>query len=412
MKSPKLLSLPSDVIYVSLAAVFMATAGGIYMVMLPFIIEYLGGSDKDLGLCSTLNLGAYVIACFFCHRHVDRYCPKIVAITGLTMMAMVASLLWSVILINESGYQLPYPIIIIMIIASLFGVAMSMTWAPMMGWISMGHEGKELTRIFAFYNISWSSGLVIGPYVGGLMVEKDYSLPALAYVLLMIAALISTTMARSPKPIAGEETGPANIELDEEDLSYLLDKFRMMAKIAMITIFVCIGLLRTQLAMLFVSELGFTKYQFGISMTILCLTGTLLFLIITKTHAWHYKLWPFMLSQVLTMLAILAILKTETLWVFYVIVGIIGIMHAFIYMSHQFYIVTGTARRSAAMLAHEIMIAIGCMIGYLAGGYLAEYFGRTVAPYLFAFIIVAIGVIIQLTIWFFMQTKKTIKEKE
>ena len=90
----------------------------------------------------------------------------------------------------------------------------------------------------------------------------------------------------------------------------------------------------------------------------------------------------------------------STLTIFYIAVAIVGITQAYVYMSHQFYALSGSSKRSGAMAFHEILVALGHVAGFLAGGYLAETsFGRRAIPYWFGFAVVIVSLGIQAAIW-------------
>ena len=50
------------------------------------------------------------------------------------------------------------------------GAATAFYWPYLMGWVSIGYEGKQLSRRLGLYNISWSLAACLGPFLGGVLV--------------------------------------------------------------------------------------------------------------------------------------------------------------------------------------------------------------------------------------------------
>ncbi len=221
----------------------------------------------------------------------------------------------------------------------------------------------------------------------------------------MIAVFIAASLAK--KPASSHIHLAHGSERNTSDLDPRLPKFRMMARVALVMALMCMGLARSQVALLFSEELGYSESQYGIAMMVMCGAIWLIFFVVSRTHAWHYKFGIFMLIQLLTGLSMLIIIKYSALWALFLAVGFFGLGQSFVHSSHQFYAVSGQVKRSAPMAMHELLVAIGFIIGSAGGGYMASYFGRRVSPYWFGFAVICAGIAIQLVIWFIVQVKQT-----
>jgi predicted MFS family arabinose efflux permease len=173
-----------------------------------------------------------------------------------------------------------------------------------------------------------------------------------------------------------------------------------MARVALLTNFACVALMKSQVAYLFKDNLGFMESDFGMAMTIMCLTNFIGFFLAGRTHAWHYRLWPFLVAQIITALSILAVVTSVQLVAFFIIAAFIGLSQAFMYASHLFYSASGSKKRLGSMAVHEMLLSAGHVLGYITGGLLAEYFDRTTTPYYFGAALVIAGLIAQSALWF------------
>jgi MFS family permease len=396
----------SDMVWLCVAAFCMSCYHGLYIVATPFIIKVLGGTDKDLGIVSATGAAAYCVGCIISRPILDHFNPKRIAQTGSGMVALLSAALWVIVRLVMAGGFKADPILTVVVMFGLLGFFTSLHWPPLMGWLSRGHEGKDLNRRQAFFNISWSIALVISPFFAGMIAEHNPVLPILLAALFAGGAFtgVSLNPVSSKGDSHAKEGSGKQVVL--EPLSPLLPSFRWMARIAMLTNFACVAMMKTQLAFLFKDNLGFTESDFGTAMTIMCLTNFVGFLIAGRTHAWHYRLWPFMLAQLITAFSVLAIVIGSKLGSFYIIAAFIGLSQAFMYASHLFYTASGAKKRLASMAIHELLLSGAHVLGYIAGGLLAEYFDRTTTPYYFAATLVVAGLMAQSTIWFRFQRAK------
>ena len=187
--------------------------------------------------------------------------------------------------------------------------------------------------------------------------------------------------------------------LPDHVIATLLPKFRWMSRIALLTSFVYIGLVRTQLAVFFKFELPFTESDYGSAVLVMSIFTFAVFTLTGQSHAWHYKLWLFIGCQILILVSMLLILFTSSLALLTFAVALIGIGESFMYASHLYYGVSGETRRSGRMAIHELILSLGFAAGCIFGGILSDKYGRY-SPYWFGFIVVTIGLCIQGIVWY------------
>ena len=382
-----------------MAAFFMSFYGGIYIVSIPFIIAFLGGTDKDLGLCASMGFVSYLVGCIATGSLLDRFNSRRLAQLGSGVVTISTAALLMIVLLTIRGYNLPNPVALVIITAMLSGLLTSIYWPPIMGWLSTGHEGRDLNRRLGIYNMSWSAGLAVSPFLGGLLVESILVIALFAAIIFAALAFVAVTLAHPPELQGTQRSNNDNSQVLLDPASSLLPGFRWTARIALVVVFTCVGLMKTQLALLFTMELGFSKSQFGTVTAIMWLVTCLVFFTASRTHIWHYKLLPSILAQLVVLLSMLMIIESSLPTIFFLVAVLMGLGQAFTYISHQFYAASQSTKRSGSMALHEILLSVGQIIGFVAGGYLADFFGRRTVPYWFGFFVIVIGINAQLVVW-------------
>ena len=371
---------------------------GIWVVALPFVIKRLSGLDSDVGLCVGLGFGGYVAACLLGRYVLDYLDAKRTVQCGAGAVAVVVTAMYLTVLAADKGYFGSKAILALTVLSGMQGFMTAMFWPPLMGWLSMGREGRQLNQRLGIHNVAWSFGALIGPLIGGYLIEVSSTLPVMVCVLITLLSFAAVSFARRPLG-QGNIADRSGAKGDGDKIDLLGRRFMWMGRIALLGSFVCVGLLRTQLALLFKFNLGFSESDYGMVITVMCLVVFVVFFAMGRTHAWHYVLSIFLGVQVLMFLSMLMILNGAGLWEFFVSAGFAGVSQAFLYSSHLYYGVSGAKNRSGRMAVHEVILSAGIAVGSVAGGYLSDDFGRY-APYWFGIGVMAAGLLVQSGIYF------------
>jgi MFS family permease len=288
----------------------------------------------------------------------------------------------------------------------LLGVLTAMYWPPLMGWVSRGYEGQGLSHRLGSFNMSWSSGSWISPYIGGLLVGVNSIYPMAAALIAGIGAMAGINLTSNPAK-TGVTQAAADPAENVDEQSPNLARFQWMARLALLVSFVAIGLMRSQLGLLFKFELGFSEAKYGLAITTMCFANFVTFWAMGRNHKWHYKVWPFVLSQVFIALSLVMIIEYKSLGIMLAAAGVVGLSEAFIYTSHLFYGVSGGKRRLGLMAVHEFLLSSGIVIGSVVGGYISDGFGRYM-PYWFGLWTVAAAIFAQAAIWYAVKPVKAV----
>jgi MFS family permease len=388
-------------IRICLAAFFMTSCIQLIWVVLPFVIKSLHGSDTDVGLCFMSQMGVYLCFCIYAGVIADRLRPqKILAIGSAVQIAVTCGIF--AVVWTQSKFIVS-PIMQIVFLMGITGVVTAFYWPVMMGWISKGHEGEELTQRFGFYNVTWGTANMILPIVGGYLMEVNYLSSIGLGIVMMICGLFCLYNISNPAKSQKAHIHQSG-ETIVEQLSPLNTQFVWISRVALLAVFTCVGMFRSQLGILYKYELGFAESIYGWSVSIMCLFNVAIFYMMGKSHWWHYKKGFYALSQILMLVSLVIIIFSKNLFIQLIATGLAGITHSAIYSSHQYYCVAGGRRRSGRMAIHEMMIGAGYSIGSIFGGMVSDHFGRR-SPYIFGCILLASAAVIQIVLWFALEGK-------
>ena len=392
-----------------LATLFMSSCLQLVWVVMPFIVKSMGGSDTEVGLCFMGQMGVYVVFCILVSTIIDSFKPKKVLVLGAAAEVFVAfGLLATVWYGNKNGIFLP-PVMRLVFLMSITGVITAFFWPVMMGWISTGHEGAALTKRFGFYNVTWGMANMLLPIIGGYLMEIDYLLPlalaALMAILCFLSASLTKCISENPKP--QENNAPGTID---EKPRRQTTQFLWMSRIALFTTFICVGIFRSQLGILYKFKLGFAESAYGWSVSLMCLFNVVVFWLMGKSHYWHYKKTLFALAQASIIICMAMIILCTNLLLQLLASGMAGICYSVVYSSHQYYGVSGGKKRSGLMAVHETLIGAGFAAGSLIGGILSDSFGRYL-PYWFASAVIIAGGLLQILVWFVLSKSNQISSK-
>ncbi|MHC4396716.1 MAG: MFS transporter [Planctomycetota bacterium] len=392
-----------DVVGLYAGVLFQGFTWGIWLVAIPFVIKRLGGSDFDVGLCMGMGFAGYMMALaasLLGWIVLEKFKIKRVVQCGTGVITMVPILAYLTVSAAEKGYFSDYAILILTSLATIQGLSAVMFWPRVMSWLSLGHEGRELNRRLGIFNVFWSFSGMIGPYIGGYLVEVNSTLPIVICILMSGASFVGVSFAG--KPAKGQEPAANSDDAKNGDGMELLlrQRFMWMSRVGLLTSFICIGLARTPLALLFKYNLGFSESNYGTAIMIMSAAVFVVFFAAARTHKWHYLVSIFLGTQVMLLFSMLLILKGVSLWVLFSAVILVGGGQAFLYASHLYYGISGAQDRQRRTMIHEMTLCLGMVIGSLVGGYLSDNVGPY-APYWFGFCAVAGGLVVQFVIWNF-----------
>jgi len=376
----------------------MATGLSVLWTAMPFIIRNIGGTEEHIGYIWAFNMLGYMLCLLLAAVMLGHLAPRHATRAAAAVMFLATFVMAIVVYYAIARDQFGRPALIWTMIATaiLSGAAMSLFWPFLMSWVSADYEGPVLNRRLGTYNGMWSSAAIMGPLIGGVLVDMSTLGPVAAGALCLAVCFVLLCLAHDGS--AGSAVSVRPVDAPEISFDHgLLLRFKWMARIALFCSWACLGVTRSQFALLF-TGLGFSETQFGIIITIF---GICNFLVLTgagRLAFWHFKPVLLLSVQVILALSIFMIIFGRTLWVFVPAFVIMGYGFGFAYSSHLYYGACGSKKRSAQMAIHEVTISLGVIVGAGAGGYLSGNFG-IYWPYWFSVIVLTLGLIAQVVVW-------------
>lgn len=366
-------------------------------IVLPFVVKAMGGSDTDIGLCFLGQMGAYVICGILAFAIIDRFKPRKVLLITAGAGIIISSGFFAIVWYGNNNDIFFNPITRLIILMSMVGIITAFFWPVMMGWVSTGYEGAELSKRFGFYNVAWASANTILPVIGGYLMEINYLFPLAVSVILASLCFVSLystkCISQSPKPHQSSSDAVCQQTAKQNR------QFVWMSRVALFATLVYIGIFRSQLGILYKFELKLSESVYGWATALMCLSNVMVFWMMGKSHWWHYKKTLFALIQVSAVFSMIIILFSGNIAFQLFAAGLSGVCYGFIYGSHQYYGVSGGTKRSGLMAIHETIIGAGFATGALIGGILSDSFGRY-SPYRFVCAVIIVAGLIQIILWF------------
>jgi MFS family permease len=378
------------------AAFMMALSLNALWTTMPFIVRNIGGSESHVGYAWAANMFGYLVCLLLAGATLGQHNPKNTTRIS-SVIIFISSLIMSVVVYVVLSKELIGNLALIWTViaaGTVAGAAMSLFWPFLMSWVSEDFEGPTLNRRLGTYNGSWSSAAIVGPMLGGILVETNTVFPIVFAVAGMVICflflnmanegLIQTSLFSDPDdgPVVGCENRAA------------LKRFRWMARISLFNSWACLGVTRSQFALLF-TDIGFSETWFGIMVTIFGVCNFTMMTVIGRCAFWHFKSILLLIVQVLLSVSLVLIIYGRSLPIFALSLIIMGCSFGFVYSSHLYYGACGSKKRSVQMIIHETTLSLGVVVGSGAGGYFAKNLGL-LWPYWFAMILLAVGFVIQL----------------
>jgi len=380
------------------AAFTMSISLNMLWTAMPFIIRNMGGNEEHVGFIWAFHMLGYMLclllAAFVLGYLAPRHATRSAA--GAMLLSTVVMVIVVYYTINRDQIGSLTLIWTMIATATLLGAAMSLFWPFLMSWVSADYEGPILNRRLGTYNGMWSSAVILGPLIGGVLVDMNTLGPVVACVISLTACYIFLCLAHD-----GSAGNAASVKsVDKSEVSFdpgLLMRLKWMARISLFCSWVCIGVIRSQFALLF-TDLGFSETQYGIVITIFGICNFLLLTGAGRLAFWHFKPILLISIQAILALSLFLIISGRTLLIFIPALMIMAVGFGFAYSSHLYYGACGSKKRSTQMAIHEVTLSLGVIVGAGAGGYISRNYG-IYWPYWFSIIVLALCLIAQVVIW-------------
>ncbi len=362
-----------------------SVAFGEMFVALPYFARALGCTPGQVGWLGGLYTACYAGAMLLASHSLDRFSPRVLTAISCTALLTCAAAMGFVP--NREA---------LFVVVGLYGVCTVWLWPPLMGWISRGREGAALNRRLGWFNAAWSSGLILGPVMGGLL----YSFwPPAAFLAAagchLICACVLLSASEPRPPVASQTMSIENAPASDDEVARMLH-FRRLARIGLVAGYLVVGMMRYLLPGV-AQSLGIDAARYGPISTTLSAAQSIGFAVLGVSHIWHFRqTWLWGMQALLTGVLLLAAFAPSEVML-YIACALAGLGVSFLYASHLFYGVSGGRDRARLMAIHEILLSGGFLVGSVGGGIVADAAGLR-APYRIAAVLVGGSVLLSMIV--------------
>ncbi len=394
------------------AAFAMAMALSVFWTAIPFILRNIGGTPKQVGYALAANMFGYLVCLLFAAVKLGHLNPRHTTRRASAAMFVATSVTLVAVYQAVAQDKLGSDVLIWTVIGAgtLAGGAMSLYWPYLMSWVSADYEGAVLNRRLGTYNGMWSSAAILGPMIGGAIVERSTLAPVAVSVACLGACFVLLCLAHDGSAGTAASSKSKNAPEAPYDRRLLL-RLKWMARISLFCSWLWFSVARTQFALRF-TDLGFSETQFGVLLTTFGICNFLMLTGAGRVGFWHFKPVLLLAVQVALAVSVLLLVFGGTLWEFTPSFVILGCAFGFSFSSHLYYGTCGSRKRSKQMAIHETTISLGVVIGSGTAGELAERFVDGNHPYWFALIVLALGMAAQAVIWTFLGRNPATKAQD
>ena len=354
--------------------------------MVFYLQERFAASGKTVGAFSAVWLLSYLTCCLILQPVYNRILPRYLILLSTASSCLIVV---GAVTVNNIWY--------IFIFQALLGAAIALFWPPLMGWLSHGFEGRELSKIQGKYNLCWCSGVTIGPYLAGWLSRQEAILPMYAVVGLFFGATCLMAGAAMTFPAVGnsrKESG--NEETDEPDGRGIETPLRYPAWVGVFVSFLLFGVITT-IYPYYAREapLDFPKTTIGFLLLIRSLFNALTFVPLGYLSFWHFRAWQMVASLiVLAMLALGMEYFPEAVPTGFFLAGA-GTLLAMTYANSLFHGTSGSKNRTFRAAIHEVLLSLGLASGAFFGGMIFDAYSMA-GVYRFFAICLLIGAAVQI----------------
>ena len=365
-----------------------------------FHAKYLGISSTILGAIIASGGAFFVFLSIPFGRLSDRI--------GRTRMLYTACILVGFVnLLIPFFYQ---DALSIALMVPIIGISQALFWPIYEAWFAERVDGGDLLRRIRTFNLFWTAGVTLGPFIAGNIYEMNHPLPfyitvtasVINLIIIISQSNISLRLGLSRKSrIETNKDVNSKSEYAEsmdETVSISPETRRTYLYIAWIANFASwftLGILRN-LAPKLMLQMGIRERTFGNLMLVNGLSQLLMFLFLGTPYPrrWHYKLSPLLAFQAVGVIAFLGIWSVTNIPLWALAFFAIGTTSGMTYFCSIYYSLHGHIDKGAKSGFHEAILGSGALLGPFIGGISADLLGLK-SPYFLSAVVIVISMIAQ-----------------
>ncbi|MGM0431428.1 MAG: MFS transporter [Spirochaetota bacterium] len=326
-----------------------------------YMRDRFGLRPQIIGLFASVHTLSYFLGCTFGKGLISLLKPRqAVVIAAFGMMS------FGLLVVSVSQVWLAF------VCYLLYGLSTAFFWPPLMGWLTRGLEGRELSKTISKFNLAWSSGIILAPYMAGLLTEEHIRYPAFAASLLFAVLGIGVVVATWLVP----EIKAAQSSKTIRESSTAVDRstpLRFACWAGLFSCYVVFGITVNIFPLYARDMLGYSESFIGGILLVRGLLTTVVFVLLGKGAWWHFRSWQIVVQQIaLAGVCLLGAYAASigTLLVFFIL---FGMLFAGIYTNSIFHGAAGSLDRESRMATHEAMLTAGVIVGASLGGVMYDH---------------------------------------
>ena len=339
---------------------------------IPLLAMRLGATYDDLGVIGGVSAIVYAVGCLVSGHLSSR--------VGYRRMMTVCSIAMAFVL---SLYPLASQVWHVVLLAGAVFLVLSGFWPPTQAWLGRGKDRRGLLLTLGRFNVCWSSGVMVGPAIGGRLFAAGphwpFAVGSGVVVIIFLAVLLVKVRETTVEPTA-----------DDSPAIPAAARFLPIAWIANFATFFATGNARALFPKL-ATDMGVGPASLGRLMSLIGMAQLFTFFLISRTERWQFRLSPLVASQVLGMAGLLCLAFGNSQGVFAIGLMTQGALAGVTFTASIFYSLfsEGAAARRAGF--HEAIIGSGFFVGPLVGGIVAEHLGAR-TPYLLCAAVILLAI--------------------
>jgi len=376
-----------------LAAAAMHVVVAVAMVGLAYHAKAtLHASLMQLALIAVTSSVVFVASCPIVGGLSDRYGRRPFVVTSTLIFAGAFA-----------GAYLSSHVWQLYLVAAVTGFGEALFWPLVAAELAAEADSQQLLRRMGGFNVSWSTGDMLGALAAGLLLEAGTRVPFLLCIFGGIAISLLTSQVRMASTTAEAQLRQRDT-IDAHRLPHTHATFWRIALLANFTSAGVLSIVRRLLPDLSVEALHYSGRQYGVLVMTVAVFRTLTFVLLRSRRGWLYRARRFFLIQLLYPTAFLLMVFGERYWVFLLAAVMLGTASGVVYFSSLYYSVHGASRQAQRAGIHESMLGLGAgVIPFLAGPSRAltqPYWGEAIrAPYALGALVSVLALAVQVVVY-------------
>lgn len=361
---------------------------GLLLFVMPMRLTQGGWSSTVVTAATSMWALSYLVANHFIGKFTNRRnAAQLIIMSGATMMLV------------SGGFVLFTHVAFIFVLLFLAGISTALFFAPFQYFMKIvgGEDNAGVVRSTALYTFSWSSGMALGPFLSGYILQyHDWTWCMALNALLAAVTVVGIYLLKHHAETHPHEqaAAPSAAPAEEKDSSYSkMPDLVMVGWIgAGLGIFV-VMLIRA----LFVKTAkfnGLDDFQAGMVLFLLSGSQALGGLSMFFSRTWMYRAVPVCAFGLIGLAATAAFGLVHTAWGFYAAAVVFGVYSGALFFYFVFHSLVHPSHAGRYVAINEMVVG-GCGIaGPLFGGVLADGISMS-APYYAAAAIIIVSLAYQ-----------------